>query len=144
MTGTAAPALRLHASCVSVKGRGLLILGPSGSGKSGLALQMMALGADLVADDQTLLAPEAGRLIARAPQALAGVIEARFLGLLNAPTALQAEVVQVIDLAQIETERLPALRHITLAGITCALAYSSTAPHLPAALMCLLAHGRHA
>ena len=43
----------LHATCVAVDGRGLLILGPSGSGKSALALQLIALGAQLVADDRT-------------------------------------------------------------------------------------------
>lgn len=144
MSAAPAQALQLHASCVSVKGRGLLILGPSGSGKSALALQMMALGADLVADDRTLVSPEKGRLIARAPAAISGLIEARFLGLLNAPSVPQAEVALVIDLSQLETERLPPLRHITLAAITCALAYSSAAPHLPAALMCALAHGRRA
>ena len=43
--------VNLHASCIAVHGRGVLILGPSGAGKSSLALQLMALGADLVADD---------------------------------------------------------------------------------------------
>ena len=66
---TATTPVLLHASCVAVKGRALLITGPSGTGKSALALQMMALGADLVADDQTLLQPRAGKLIATAPPA---------------------------------------------------------------------------
>ncbi len=142
MTATA-PVL-LHASCVAVKGKALLITGPSGAGKSALALQMMALGADLVADDQTLLWPRAGKLIATAPQATAGLIEARFLGLLNAPYVDEAEVALVIDLSREEAGRLPPCREITLAGIACALAYSCAAPHLPASLMCWLAHGRHA
>lgn len=141
LTGTA---ISLHASCVAVRGRGLLVLGPSGAGKSALALQMIALGADLVADDQTLVTTEAGRLVARAPKALSGLIEARFLGLLNAPSVPSAEVVLVMDLSRQETERLPPRREISLAGITCALAYFSAAPHLPASLMCHLAHGRHA
>ena len=48
----------LNASCVAWQGRGALILGRSGAGKSALALQLMALGADLVSDDRTeLLAP---------------------------------------------------------------------------------------
>jgi HPr kinase/phosphorylase len=135
---------RIHASCVAIQGRALLILGPSGAGKSSLALQMMALGADLVSDDQTLLTAEAGRLIARAPAALSGLIEARFVGLLNAPAVPQAEVVLAIDLAQHETERLPPTRTITFCGITCALAYSHAAPHLPASLICYLGNGRRA
>ena len=144
MTGPVGPDLLLHASCVAIDGRGLLILGPSGAGKSALALQMMALGADLVSDDQTLVWAQDGRLLARAPKALSGLIEARFLGLLNAPAVPQAEVALVIDLAQRETERLPPERTITLCGITCALAYSHEASHLPASLMCYLAHGRRA
>lgn len=138
------PGVLIHASCVSVQGKGLLITGPSGAGKSGLALQMMALGADLVADDQTLLFAEADGLVARAPTALSGLIEARFVGLLNAPTVAQARVALVVDLSRPEPERLPPRREITLAGITCALAYCSAAPHLPASLMCYLAHGRRA
>lgn len=144
MTDEATPPLCLHASCVAVTGRGLLILGPSGVGKSALALQMMALGADLVADDQTLISVETGRLVARAPVATSGLIEARYIGLLNAPAVASAEVVLAIDLAHTETERLPPRRQISLAGITCALAYSHPGPHLPASLMCWLAHGRQA
>lgn len=140
---TAEPLL-LHASCVAVKERGLLITGPSGAGKSTLALQMMALGADLVADDQTLVRPRAGKLIAFAPAPTAGLIEARFLGLLNAPHLPETEIALVIDLARLETDRLPPFREIAIAGITCALAYSSAAPHLPSSLMCWLAHGRRA
>jgi HPr kinase/phosphorylase len=45
--------LVLHATTVAIGGRGVLILGPSGSGKSGLALELMAMGAGLVADDRT-------------------------------------------------------------------------------------------
>jgi len=144
VTEPVGPELLLHASCVALGGRGLLILGPSGAGKSALALQMMALGADLVSDDQTLLRAQDGRLLARAPAELAGLVEARFVGLLNSPAVPQAEVALAIDLAQRETERLPPERMITLCGITCALAYSHEASHLPASLMCYLAHGRRA
>lgn len=136
--------LLLHASCVAVKGRGLLITGPSGVGKSALALQMMALGADLVADDQTVLQPRAGKLFGAAPQATAGLIEARFLGILKAPHLAETEIALVIDLSHQETERLPPCHKITLAGVSCALAYFCATPHLPASLMCWLAHGRHA
>lgn len=134
----------LHASCVSVQGRGLLILGASGSGKSALALQMMGLGADLVSDDQTLITAEEGRLIARAPAQISGMIEARFLGLLRAPAVPLAEVVLVVDLDRVETERLPPHRQITLVGLDCALAYSTPSPHLGFGLLCYLRHGRRA
>lgn len=134
----------MHASCVSVGGKGLLIIGPSGAGKSALALQMLALGADLVADDQTFLTAREGRLLASGPATTSGLIEARFVGILHAPTVPETEVALVIDLSHVETERLPPERQITLAGVDCALAYFTAAPHLPASLMCWLAHGRHA
>lgn len=144
MTGAAAPPFLMHASCVDVAGRGLLILGPSGAGKSSLALQMIALGAALVSDDQTELAAENGRLVARAPASIAGLIEARFVGLLHMPAVEQAEIHLVVDLSRSETARLPEKHTITLGGIACALAYSSPAPHFASALICLLKHGRSA
>ena len=74
-----------HASCVAWQGRGALILGRSGAGKSALALQLMALGADLVSDDRTELLAEADALTARAPATIQGLIEARGVGLMRVP-----------------------------------------------------------
>ncbi|TXI03512.1 MAG: serine kinase [Pseudorhodobacter sp.] len=138
------PPLLVHASSVAFRGRGLLITGPSGSGKSGLTLQLMALGADLVADDQTELIARGGRLIASPPATTAGLIEARYLGLMNVPFLRHADIALVLDMGRIETERLPPERTIRLAGITCALAYCPPTPHLAASILCWLAHGRHA
>ena len=55
----------LHATTVALAGQGVLILGPSGSGKSGLALQLMAMGAELVADDRTIVTARGSTLHAR-------------------------------------------------------------------------------
>lgn len=76
--------MQLHATTVAIEGRGLVILGPSGAGKSTLALELMATGAVLVADDRTDLARQGDALIASVPQALAGRIEARGIGILGA------------------------------------------------------------
>ena len=94
MTGPlAAPTDILHATCVAVDGRGLLILGPSGSGKSGLALRLIALGATLVSDDRTRITAHEGLLTATCPSpAILGLIEARGLGLLRAPVTESAKV----------------------------------------------------
>ena len=62
----------LHASCVAIQGRAVLIIGASGRGKSGLALQLMAFGAKLVSDDRTEVVLEQGKLIARAPATIGG------------------------------------------------------------------------
>ena len=139
---TANTPLLLHAACVAVNGRGLLILGKSGSGKSALALQLIALGAALVADDQTQITVKNGQLTARAPTAISGMIEARFVGLLSCPAQPETKLALVVDLDQLEADRLPPQRKITLAGVDCALAYFTPAPHFGAALWCYLTHGR--
>ena len=61
---------RIHGTCVLLSGLGVLLRGPSGSGKSDLALRLIDGGARLVADDQVELIPAEGRLLARAPEAL--------------------------------------------------------------------------
>ena len=106
----------LHASCVALAGRGLLILGASGSGKSSLSLQLMALGADLVADDRVCLWPQDGQLLAQAPERIAGVIEARGLGLLRASFVGPVALAAAVDLDVVESSRLPALSKIDILG----------------------------
>lgn len=134
----------LHASCVAVGGRAVLLTGPSGAGKSSVALALLAFGAGLVADDRTEVFRREGRLWARAPKVLSGLIEARGMGLLHAPPVAEAEVVLVADLGTPETERLPPRRSITLLGTTCDLVQGSQSNHFPAALLCYLKYGRYA
>lgn len=138
-TGAAA---NVHASCVALDGRGLLITGPSGSGKSALALQLMALGARLVADDRVDLRRAGDGVIASCPAALHGLIEARGLGLLRAEALAQAELALVVDLAVVETARLPPLRHIPVLGVALPLALQVEAAHFPFALLQHLRGGR--
>lgn len=97
----------LHASAVALNDRGCLILGPSGSGKSSLALRLVALGATLVADDRVCLTAEGETVVLSAPEGLPPAIEARQVGLLNAPLGRPARLELVIDMSQIERERLP-------------------------------------
>jgi HPr kinase/phosphorylase len=75
----------VHATCIALGEQGVLFLGPSGAGKSDLALRLIDGGARLVSDDQTALAAENGRLVAQPPPALAGLIEARGIGILQLP-----------------------------------------------------------
>ncbi len=134
----------LHASCVAVQGRGALILGRSGAGKSALALQLMAYGAELVADDRTELTVTGEDLIARPPATLHGLIEARGLGLLQMPFAGHAKIALVIDLDQTEPARLPPERQVTLLGISVPLVLAVAQPHFPAAILCYLKGQRFA
>ena len=107
---------RAHATAIAVGGRAALIRGPSGSGKSDLALRCLGLGrsavledfAKLVADDQVLLRRDGNRLIAAAPPNLRGRLEVRSLGILEVATTDEADIALVVDLVRRgPIERLP-------------------------------------
>lgn len=136
------PAVVLHASTVAFRGRGVLISGRSGSGKSGLALDLMALGAELVADDRTAVTVRDGRLIASCPPAISGRIEARFVGLLNAYAHGPAPLALVVDLDVTEDRRLPPFHSREIAGISLPVLHNIAQRHFPAAIRQYLLHGR--
>lgn len=127
-----------------MSGRGVLILGPSGSGKSGLALQLMALGCDLVSDDRTAVAARDGVLVATAPEAIRGRIEARGVGLLAAEPARVARIVLAVDLGHLEADRLPPWRLHTVLGVELPLLHRVESAHFPAAILQYLKAGRTA
>lgn len=131
-----------HASTVSIDGRGVMICGGSGTGKSALALRLMALGAILVADDQTLVETRHGDLWARAPEPLRGMIEARGVGLLNAPFQDEARLCLCIDLDEAETDRLPPCRERQLGGVNLPLVLGQRTDHFPSAVLLFARHGR--
>jgi HPr kinase/phosphorylase len=93
----------IHASCVMLANgldhSGVLLLGDSGAGKSDLALRLIEQGSLLVSDDRTELFVEGGKLKARAPAALAGLIEVRGLGILSVSYEKSAEIVLAVQLA---------------------------------------------
>jgi hypothetical protein len=77
--------VNIHATCIAIGKAGVLLLGESGAGKSDLALRLIDDGAALVADDRTELYLARGRLWARAPSSIAGLIEVRGLGVIAMP-----------------------------------------------------------
>ena len=96
----------LHASSVALDGRAVLIAGPSGSGKSDLALRLIDRGFTLVSDDQTLVRRDGERLLASAPATIAGKLEIRGIGIV--PMAATADVpVQLIVELTGDFARLP-------------------------------------
>ncbi len=101
----------IHATAVARAGRdgwrGVLLRGPSGAGKSDLALRLIAAGWRLVADDYADIWASGGALYASAPARIAGRIEARGLGIVDAPTLPLARIVLVVDCRQAPAERLP-------------------------------------
>ena len=106
----------MHASCVAIGGRAVLISGPSGSGKSDLALRLLDRGAVLVSDDYTMLEARGGALLATAPAAIAGRMEVRGVGIVERPYVCKVPVALLIDLAR-PPERLPLPEAVPLAGI---------------------------
>jgi len=93
---------------VQWNGVGVLLRGPSGSGKSDLALRLIEEGAVLVADDQVVLSREGRRILASPPETLAGLLEVRGLGILRFPHEAPAPVGLVVDLVEPDrVERLP-------------------------------------
>ena len=100
--------------------RGALIEGPSGVGKSDLALRALDQGFALVADDRTLLFVSNAKLHGRAPAALAGLIETRGIGILSRsyrPFCRVNLLVRCVDRPQ-AVERLPDPMFETLEGVS--------------------------
>ena len=102
----------VHGTAVSIDGKGLLILGQSGSGKSQLALALITHGAKLISDDQVILVNTESEIILSAPKSISGKIEARFVGILKMPVLI-APLYLVIDLDQKELDRLPKKKFMT-------------------------------
>ena len=133
---------QIHGTTIELDGRGLLLVGPSGSGKSSLALQLLAVGARLVSDDRTDLRRDGNGIMASAPASLNGRIEARGIGILNAEPAGPVRLALVADLGQREEMRLPPDRYHELLGLRLPLALGPYRPHLYAALRQHLIAGR--
>ena len=127
--------ITLHATTVALDGRALLIRGASGSGKSALALMLMAWGAGLVADDRTRVLRRENALWAECPPTIRGRIEARGLGILSAAPVPAARLAAVVDLDEAETERLPPFRTVTLLGLPLPLILRSDGLSFPAGLL---------
>ncbi len=104
-----------QATCVSIGGRGVLIEGPAGVGKSSLALALMDRGAALVGDDGVSLEHDGERLIASPVPAIAGLIEVRNLGLISVPVVGGVSVALVLVLdhgaPRFVTEAEETIRH---------------------------------
>ncbi len=108
----------LHATCVSFEKKGVLLQGPSGIGKSDLALRLIETGGILVADDQVDLSAKAENLFANAPEALLGKLEVRGLGIIEFPTIQNIPVKIIVDLVQKErVPRFPELEHLKILNV---------------------------
>lgn len=133
--------ITLHGTCVAYDGRGVLLRGASGCGKSATGLMLMGLGCGLVADDRTTLHRAGDRIIATCPATIRGSIEARGIGLLAATPVDQARLALVVDLDVTATTRLPKRRTVTFLGNDIPLIDRVPDPHLVPAILQFLKSG---
>ena len=108
--------LIMHASCVDVNGSGVLIVGRSGSGKSSLAINLLALGSKLVADDQCELVMKNNKIRISKPASLPNSVEIRGVGLVSVPMVIETSLDWVVNMDEAETERMPNLRFTEIDG----------------------------
>lgn len=118
----------VHATSISLNGRGALIYGPSGSGKSDLALRCLMQGsnrlagnqAELVADDYTVLRVDKDRVFLSAPESIRDQLEVRGIGIVAVKAADEARLALVVELTEAHhIERLPdPLPRREIAGIS--------------------------
>ena len=106
MRGPRLSAETLHASTVALDGHAVVISGPSGSGKSDLALRLIDRGFVLVSDDQTIAKKDGDRLIATAPPTIAGKLEVRGIGIVDMERTESAPIALAVELTG-EIQRLP-------------------------------------
>jgi len=142
----------LHATCVAIGGHGVLIMGPPGSGKSDLALRLIdgagcgigteLLTAKLVSDDQTMVMRRGDRLIGSAPEAIAGKLEIRGLGIVELQYQAESELSLAVTLTP-EIERMPvaAEQACDICGVRLsAVSIEPESPSAPARIRAALGH----
>jgi serine kinase of HPr protein (carbohydrate metabolism regulator) len=107
----------LHSSTVASDGRAVLITGPSGSGKSDLALRLLDRGFILVSDDQTIVRRDGNRLLAAAPPTIGGKLEVRGIGIVEVERTTDVPLALVVELRS-DIQRMPDdSRERTILGI---------------------------
>ena len=108
--------LIMHATCVDVNGSGILIVGRSGSGKSSLAINLLALGSKLVADDQCELVRKDDGFRISKPASLPKSIEIRGVGLVSVPMVNETSLDWVVNMDEVEKERMPTPQFTEIGG----------------------------
>ena len=107
----------IHASCIALEGKGVLLRGAPGAGKSDLALRLIEGGARLVADDQVALTSTSEALLAAPPAQIAGLLEVRGIGIVSMEYLPQCRVHLVVDLVTPDAvERMPESATVDLCG----------------------------
>jgi serine kinase of HPr protein (carbohydrate metabolism regulator) len=124
---------QVHATTVDLDGQGVMLRGPSASGKSDLGLRLIDAGARLVADDRTDLTLSGDAVLATAPKELAGRMEVRGIGIVAVAPVADTRLVLVVDLVDVgDMQRLPEPETVDVLGVTLPLvrlsAFEASAP----------------
>jgi HPr kinase/phosphorylase len=131
--GSVSDSILIHATSVAIGGHAALLRGPPGSGKSDLALRLIAAGARLVADDRSEVWRDGDTLLVRCPAAIRGMIEVRGVGLVKVESLPEARLALIADLVAMQhIERLPEPSSATILGLPIPLvaitAFEASAP----------------
>jgi HPr kinase/phosphorylase len=109
---------QIHATAIAIDDQGILLRGPSGSGKSDLALRLIEQGAQLISDDRVELIKKGLDLIAFAPATIKGLLEVRNIGILKFNHLDATPIRLVIDLVPCEElDRHPEPQHVCIEGV---------------------------
>lgn len=110
--------MHIHASAAALGHRGVLITGPSGSGKSDLLIRLIDAGAVLIGDDQIIIQKQGNGLAICAPEILQGLVEIRGMGIVRMPSTKTVPLHLVISLHSTPVPRLPEQGLATYLGVT--------------------------
>lgn len=132
----------VHGSCVDFGGKSILAIGPSGCGKSSLALNLIALGGTLVSDDQVILSDDKIGVSVSVPNAIAGKIEARGVGIVKCPNVATSRLNLVVDLSVAPKDRLPAGQTVKIGSHDVGVIAGKGVTNLPIAAKLLNLFGR--
>ena len=124
---------QVHAPTIDLNGDGVMLRGPSASGKSDLGLRLIDVGARLVADDRTDLSLTGNAVLASAPKELAGRMEVRGLGIVAVAAVAETRLALIVDLVDAgDVERLPQPETVEVLGVALPLvrlsAFEASAP----------------
>ena len=133
----------IHATCINLNSKGVLILGDSGSGKSDLALRLITMfSAKLVGDDRINIKKNNRKIIASSPDVLKGLLEVRGVGVIKINYKEETSVDLVIKLTSEKIERMPESLKYELDGVSLPLFYLNplevSAPSKVVAMLSLL------
>jgi serine kinase of HPr protein (carbohydrate metabolism regulator) len=111
--------IQTHATTLQLIGKGVMLCGPSASGKSDLGIRLIENGALLVADDRTDLTLDNKKVLASAPKEISGQMEIRGIGIITLDVIVKTHLSMVVELVNADAvQRYPTKKYIDFLGVT--------------------------